>query len=89
MRTRQWIRKWRLDAQADGFSPLPTQVVSNEEYVPLPQTREQQRLAALIDQTARAHARRLGVGRREFLASSAGMASAFLALNAIRRGCPA
>ena len=55
MRTRQWIRKWHHDAEVDGFSPLPTQVVSNEEYVPLPQTGEQQRLAVLIDQTAQAH----------------------------------
>ena len=83
MRTRQWIRKWHHDAEVDGFSPLPTRVVSNEEYVPLPQTGEQQRLAVLIDQTARVHARRLGVGRREFLASSAGMASAFVALNTV------
>jgi predicted TIM-barrel fold metal-dependent hydrolase len=83
MRTRRWVRKWRRDVEADEFSPLPTQVVSNEEYVPLAQTREQQRLAVLIDETARAHARRLGIGRRDFLASSAGMASAFLALNAV------
>jgi len=78
-----WIRKWSRDLASDGFSPLPTQVVSNEEYVPLPRTREQRRLALVIDETARRHARRLGIGRRDFLASSAGMASAFLALNTV------
>jgi hypothetical protein len=83
MRERRWVRKWRLDAETDGLSPLPTQVVSNEEYVPLPQTREQERVAALVRQTARANARRLGVSRRAFLSSSAGMASAFLALNRV------
>jgi uncharacterized protein len=83
MSASRWIRKWSRDLTSDGFSPLPTQVVSNEEYVPLPRTREQRRLALVIDETARRHARRLGIGRRDFLASSAGMASAFLALNTI------
>ncbi len=83
MRAPRWIRKWNRDVETDAFSPLPTQVISNEEYVPLPQTREQQRVATLIEETARTRARRLAVGRRDFLASSAGMASAFLALNTI------
>src|SRR6266436_3933729 len=79
----RWVRKWSRDAGTDGFSPLPTQVVSNEEYIPLAQTEEQKRVAALIDGHARRSARRLGVGRREFLATSAGMAAAFLALNTV------
>src|SRR2546425_3395325 len=83
MRAPHWVRKWRRDVETEGFSPLPTQVVSNEEYVPLPQTREQARVAALLEETTRTSARRLGVGRREFLASGAGMASAFLALNTV------
>ena len=83
MRERRWVRKWSRDAGTDGFSPLPTQVVSNEEYIPLAQTVEQKRVAGLIDGTARRNSRRLGVSRRDFLASSAGMASAFLALNTV------
>src|SRR3989442_11070668 len=83
MRERRWVRKWRLDAETDGLSPLPTQVVSNEEYVPLSQTPEQARVAALLQETARTNARRLGVSRRAFLSSSAGMAAAFLALNTV------
>jgi hypothetical protein len=83
MRERRWVRKWSRDAGTDGFSPLPTQVVSNEEYIPLAQTAEQERVARLIDGTARRNSRRLGVSRRDFLASSAGMASAFLALNTV------
>src|SRR5712692_7018854 len=58
MRTRRWVRKWSHDLEADGFSPLPTQVISNEEYVPLPQTFEQQRVAGLLEETARAVSRR-------------------------------
>ena len=83
MRARRWVRKWRQDAEAGGGSPVPMQVVSNEEYVPLAQTLEQRRVAALLETTARTTARRLGVDRREFLASSAGMAAAFVALNAV------
>ena len=83
MRERRWIRKWRLDAETDGLSPLPTRVVSNEEYVPLSQTPEQARVAALLQETARTNARRLSVSRRDFLSSSAGMAAAFLAISAL------
>ena len=61
MRERRWVRKWSRDAATDGFSPLPTQVVSNEEYLPLAQTREQAacRRAARRD-TRERRARRLG-----------------------------
>jgi predicted TIM-barrel fold metal-dependent hydrolase len=79
----RFIRKWSKDASTNGYSPIPTQVVSNEEYLPLAPTSEQRRVAALIHETARATSRRLGVSRREFLSSSAGMVSAFLALNTV------
>jgi hypothetical protein len=46
MSTRRWTRKWAHDVDTDGFSPIPTQVVSNEEYLPLDQTPEQQRVAS-------------------------------------------
>ena len=59
MRAQRWVRKWSRDVETDGVSPLPTQVVSNEEYIPLSQTPEQARVAALIDGTARRNARRL------------------------------
>jgi predicted TIM-barrel fold metal-dependent hydrolase len=79
----RWVRKWNRDVETAAFSPVPMQVVSNEEYAPLPQTPEQARVAAVLDETARAAARRLGVSRRAFLGSSAGMASAFVALNSV------
>jgi len=61
--------------------PVPTQIVSNGEYNPLPQTREQRRVEARIDELAADLAPRHGLSRRRFLASSAGMAAAFLAMN--------
>jgi predicted TIM-barrel fold metal-dependent hydrolase len=78
-----WIRKPAWDAATDGFSPIPTRLVSNEEYAPLSQSPEQARVAALLHATATRHAKRLGVSRRAFLGSSAGMAAAFLALNRV------
>jgi len=60
---RGWQRKWDTDALTDGWSPIPTRVVSNEEYLPLPRTDEQARVAALLSDTARRHARALAADR--------------------------
>ena len=62
-------------------SPVPTQIVSNGEFTPLPQTAEQGRVEARIAALAAELAPRHGMDRRGFLASSAGMAAAFLAMN--------
>jgi hypothetical protein len=62
-------------------SPVPTQIVSNGEFNPLPQTPEQQRVEARIKQLSDDLSPRHGMDRRQFLASSAGMAAAFLAMN--------
>ena len=62
-------------------SPVPTQIVSNGEFNPLPQIREQQRVEARIKELSEDLSRRHGMNRRQFLASSAGMAAAFLAMN--------
>lgn len=64
-------------------SPVPTQVVSNGEYFPMPQTLAQREVEARIAGLAGAAARRLGMSRRRFLASSAGMAAAFTAMNQV------
>jgi predicted TIM-barrel fold metal-dependent hydrolase len=71
-------------AESAAFrSPVPTQIVSNGEFNPLPQTREQQRVEARIKELSGDLSRRHGVSRRRFLASSAGMAAAFLAMNEV------
>jgi predicted TIM-barrel fold metal-dependent hydrolase len=64
-------------------SPIPTQIVSNGEFNPLPQTPQQQRVEARIKELADDLGRRHGMNRRRFLASSAGMAAAFLAMNEV------
>ena len=83
MRRRKLIRKCDYDAIRDLYLPLPTRVVSNEEFVPIPQTLEQQRVEATLLAIADDASKRLGVSRRSFLRSSGGMAAAFLALNAV------
>jgi predicted TIM-barrel fold metal-dependent hydrolase len=69
-------------AEVSAFpSPVPTQIVSNGEFTPLPQTPEQARVEARIKQLSDELGPRHGLNRRQFLASSAGMAAAFLAMN--------
>jgi predicted TIM-barrel fold metal-dependent hydrolase len=78
-----WIRKNRKDRLTGKNLPLPTQVVSNEEYMPMPQTEDQKRVEDLILEMADGYARRLGVSRRNFLKTTGGMATAFMAMNQV------
>ena len=69
-----------------GYSsevPLPTRLVSNEEFAPLPPTAAQRRVEAHILAEAGRLAPRLGLGRREFLRTGGGMAVSLLAMNAV------
>ena len=63
--------------------PVPTQLVSNEEFPPLPQTASQREVEQRILAAAGRLAPRLGLSRREFLRTSGGMAASFLAMNAV------
>ena len=63
--------------------PVPTQLVSNEEFPPMPQTAAQREVEQRILAAAGRLAPRLGLSRREFLRSSGGMAASFLAMNAV------
>ena len=70
--------------EADLFhSPIPTQMVSNGEHMPIPQTDEQKRVEARIKEIADQASRKLGVSRRRFLAGTGGMAAGFLAMNEV------
>ena len=69
------------DAADSLHSPVPTQMVSNGEYMPYPQTDKQKRVEARIRELADGAAHDLGMTRRRFLASTGGMAAAFLAMN--------
>ncbi len=62
-------------------SPIPTQVVSNGEFNPPPQTQQQKQVESRIKELADDLGRNHGMNRRQFLSSSAGMAAAFIAMN--------
>ena len=59
-----WQRKFETDALTDGWSPVPAQIVSNEEYAPFPPTRAQRRVAHRLREVSGRHAKALGVSRR-------------------------
>jgi hypothetical protein len=63
--------------------PIPTRLVSNEEFPPQPQTAAQQEVEQRILAAAGRLAPRLGLSRRDFLSKSGGMATALLAMNQV------
>lgn len=63
--------------------PLPTRIVSNEEFVPPPQTPEQARVESMVASIAQRTSTRLGISRRDFLKTSGGMAAALVAMNSV------
>ena len=78
-----WIKKFHKDDSEDLRSPIPTQVVSNEEYLPRPQTTDQKKVEAIIHEMAEKYGKKVGLSRREFLKTSNGMALAFVAMNQV------
>jgi len=78
-----WIRKALRDFRKGVDSPMPTQTVSNEEFIPRPQSEPQQRVEYLIGEMSETRAKRLGIDRRTFMASTMGLATCFLAQNRV------
>ena len=76
-----WIPKALRDQKKGVDSPMPTQVVSNEEFEPRPQTEKQKHVEHLIGEMSAHRARRLGMERRDFMRTSMGLATCFLASN--------
>jgi predicted TIM-barrel fold metal-dependent hydrolase len=62
-------------------SPIPTQNVSNGEYLPKPQSNQQKQVQARIEELTNESSRKLGLSRRKFLAGTGGMAAALVAMN--------
>ncbi|OLC36388.1 MAG: hypothetical protein AUH28_05920 [Acidobacteria bacterium 13_1_40CM_56_16] len=73
----------RADETETFQSPVPTQMVSNGEYMPVPQTKSQKRMEERIKELAESASKKLGISRRRFLAGSGGMAASFLAMNEV------
>jgi hypothetical protein len=78
-----WVPKWERDQKKGVDSPIPTQVCSNEEFIPRPQNEAQRRWEKRIAELAGEKSKRVGMDRRAFLRSSLGMATAFYAANEV------
>lgn len=82
-----WIRQCELDADSPLPTPIPSRIVSNEEYVPPPQSAEQKAYEARLAEISDSAAKGQGLDRREFLRSGSGMAAALLAMNEVFGPC--
>jgi len=82
-----WIRRCQIDAELEAPLPIPTQVVSNEEFIPPPPSPQQQEVEARTLEMAARQAKRRGMTRRQFLRTGSGMAAALLAMNQVFGNC--
>jgi len=62
-------------------TPIPTQIVSSDEYFPAAQNAKQREAEARMLDLGDRQARRMGISRRRFFQTAAGMAAGFVALN--------
>jgi hypothetical protein len=67
-------------AESASFrSPIPTQFVSSDEFLPGAQTDKQRKVEARIKELGSTLAKRQGISRRRFFRTASGMAAAFVA----------
>ena len=84
-----WFSEAQLErlAPADHADPLhlpiPTQMVSNGEYVPIGQTDKQKEVEARLQALSAQAAKKLGMSRRKFLTTTGGFAASFVAMNQV------
>lgn len=81
------LARCRPAAEVDQLGlPIPTHLVSNEEYFPpFLQTAHQQQVEARVLDALDEVPNRLNISRRRFLTTSAGLAASFVALNEVFR----
>src|SRR5258708_26774989 len=68
---------------AAAVTPVPTQVVSSDEFMPIAQTERQKRVEARMNALGDDYGARNGLSRRRFFQTAAGMATAFVAMNEV------
>jgi uncharacterized protein len=64
-------------------TPIPTQVVSSDEYYPAPQNQKQREVEERLLSIADAISANQGMDRRRFFQTAAGMAASFVAMNEV------
>src|ERR1044071_9612705 len=80
---KQWTRKADADAAQNKNLSIPTQIISNEEFVPPEQTDEQKLVEQRLIELADSSAKKLTLPRRRFLSTTGGRAAAFLAMKSV------
>lgn len=85
--TPQEMARCRPASEVDQLGlPIPTHLVSNEEYFPpFLQTAQQRQVEARVLDALDEVPKRLNISRRRFLTTSAGLAASFVALNEVFR----
>jgi hypothetical protein len=58
--------------QVDTGTPIPTRLVSSDEYLPIRQTARQKQVEARMNELGDAYGRRNGLSRRRFFHTAAG-----------------
>ncbi len=73
-----------LPAETSSFpSPVPTQIVSSDEYFPAPQSAKQKEVEARLTALGSELARKQGLSRRRFFQTAAGMAASYVVMNQV------
>src|SRR5215813_3690094 len=78
--------RWKNLAVRQGKTfrvAVPTQIVSNEEFAPFGQTKNQVRVEQIAAAMIERSAARQGLSRRDFLKTTGGVAGALLAMNSV------
>jgi predicted TIM-barrel fold metal-dependent hydrolase len=83
MLTQEELSRLRPAEDASAATPLPVQVVSSDEFMPIPQTSRQKQVEARLNALADQHGGKQGLDRRGFFRTAAGMAAAFVAMNEV------
>ena len=77
------LRKLKPAETSSFPGPIPTQIVSSDEYFPDPQNRKQRQVEAKLKELGTELARKQGMSRRAFFTTAAGMAAAYLVMNQV------
>src|SRR5690242_5072127 len=64
-------------------TPIPTQIVSSDEFYPAPQNARQREVESRLLAMADDLGRKQGLDRRKFFQTAAGMAASFVAMNEV------
>src|SRR5260370_17883343 len=71
--------------EVEDPSPIPTRLISNGEYMPVPQSQAQKRVAIEIETLAETASKKLGISPRHFLRTPGRPAAPSLAINKASR----